>query len=79
MPMCFPYFRRRNIAAAGAVARHGRPFTSPAGRHTRSDAFVKSAEAELSATPDLTAIVRGFGPADMTVWKGRRCRRRTPI
>ncbi|HCV88203.1 MAG TPA: choline dehydrogenase [Alphaproteobacteria bacterium] len=73
-----PYFRRMEHSHGGEEPWRGTSGPLHVTRGPRDnplhDAFVKSAEAAgYAATPDYNGHRQeGFGPADMTVWKGRR-------
>ncbi|MBF9039979.1 choline dehydrogenase [Rhodobacterales bacterium LSUCC0387] len=73
-----PYFRRMENSHGGEAPWRGTSgplhITRGARDNPLHDAFVRSAEAAgYAATPDYNGYRQeGFGPADMTVWKGRR-------
>ena len=73
-----PYFRRMETSHGGEAPWRGTDGPLHITRGPRDnplhDAFVKSAEAAgYEAVPDYNGYRQeGFGPADMTVWKGRR-------
>ena len=73
-----PYFRRMETSHGGAAPWRGTDGPLHVTRGPRDnplhDAFVAAAEAAgYAATPDYNGHRQeGFGPADMTVWKGRR-------
>ena len=73
-----PYFRRMEHSHGGEAPWRGTGGPLHVTRGPRKnplhDAFVASAEAAgYTATPDYNGFRQeGFGPADMTVWKGRR-------
>ena len=73
-----PYFRRMEHSHGGEAPWRGTGGPLHVTRGPRDnplhDAFVASAEAAgYTATPDYNGYRQeGFGPADMTVWKGRR-------
>lgn len=73
-----PYFRRMEHSHGGQAPWRGRDGPLHITRGPRDnplhDAFVAAAtDAGYAATPDYNGYRQeGFGPADMTVWKGRR-------
>ncbi|MEC8806009.1 MAG: choline dehydrogenase [Pseudomonadota bacterium] len=73
-----PYFRRMETSHGGEAPWRGTSGPLHVTRGPRDnplhDAFVAAAEAAgYAATPDYNGHRQeGFGPADMTVWKGRR-------
>ena len=73
-----PYFRRMETSHGGEAPWRGTDGPLHVTRGPRDnplhDAFVAAAEAAgYAATPDYNGYRQeGFGPADMTVWKGRR-------
>ncbi|MEK9962623.1 MAG: GMC family oxidoreductase N-terminal domain-containing protein, partial [Rhodobiaceae bacterium] len=73
-----PYFRRMETSHGGEAPWRGTDGPLHVTRGPRDnplhDAFVAAAEAAgYAATPDYNGHRQeGFGPADMTVWKGRR-------
>ena len=73
-----PYFRRMETSHGGEAPWRGTDGPLHVTRGPRDnplhDAFVAAAEvAGYAATPDYNGYRQeGFGPADMTVWKGRR-------
>ena len=73
-----PYFRRMETSHGGEAPWRGTGGPLHVTRGPRDnplhDAFVAAAQAAgYAATPDYNGYRQeGFGPADMTVWKGRR-------
>ena len=70
-----PYFRRMETSHGGEAPWRGTggPLHVTRGRATtRFTTHRRGRAAGYAATPTITAIAEGFGPADMTVWKGRR-------